>query len=133
MFSLIVRMGRLLRVVPPILWVALATAALIIGLALYQNHRISTLEGERDSAKEAANLAEQQRDTWMASAAERAASLESARLERTAAEAAVRNLQSRVAAQGARYREQRQRIDAAPGTDDAPVAPVLRDALKGLP
>lgn len=124
---------RALAMVPGTVWMAVIAIALSVGGWVINERTIDLISAERDSAKAAANRATEQRDAWMASAAERTAALESTRLERAAAEAAVRDLQQRLADRSERYRAQRRRIGAAPADEDAPVAPVLRDTLESLP
>lgn len=52
--------------------------------------------------------------------------------EKLTAEASAKRLQSALAGIEARHRPSRQRIDTAPVSDDGPLAPVLRDALRAL-
>lgn len=57
---------------------------------------------------------------------------ENLRREKVAAEDSTRALQARLATVDERHAAIRKRINAAPATDDGPLAPVLRETLRAL-
>ena len=70
---------------------------------------------------------------WQAEAERRKQALDQVREDARASEAARRELESRLEQKDAAYQELRQKISAAPESDDGPVAPVLRKTLEDLP
>lgn len=57
---------------------------------------------------------------------------ENLRREKVAAEDSTRALQAKLATVDTRHTAIRKQINAAPATDDGPLAPVLRDTLRAL-
>ncbi|WP_342596330.1 hypothetical protein AAGT95_09525 [Salinicola lusitanus] len=133
MLSLLSRLGGLFKIVPPTLWVALATGALVIGCLLYQQHTIDGLRDDLVDAKQALITAERDRDAWLNVAFQRSRELATEREERAAGETATRELNNQLDTLDERYRPSAERIRQAPTADDAPVAPVLRQAIEDLP
>ncbi|MEX0732860.1 MAG: hypothetical protein WD057_18870 [Aquisalimonadaceae bacterium] len=113
-------------------WVGGGTiaAALLAGAAWIwherQSNRLTEAQGELA-------LVTLSRDAWRLSAAHRGERLALVIAERDASREAVQQLQGRLADMDAAYRAQRRAITDAPAADDGPVAPVLRNALEGLP
>lgn len=70
---------------------------------------------------------------WQAEAERRKQALDQVREDARASEAARRELESRLEKQDAAYDALRQKISAAPESEDGPVAPVLRKTLEDLP
>lgn len=73
------------------------------------------------------------RDDWRRSSKSYEALAEKLTSEKIAADTALRALHVKLNDQQAAYKTLRQAVRAAPKSDDAPVAPVLRSALEGLP
>lgn len=117
------------------LWVWIALAALIAGGGGWVWHRleVAELSASLADAKSDAQQFADERDQWRDRAEQRQQALDRVRLERRAAETAVRQLQDDLADRDAMYRARQQRIAEAPPEDDGPVAPVLRDAIERLP
>lgn len=121
------------RVLP--LWVWIALAALIAGGGGWVWHRleVAELSASLADAKSDAKQYATERDQWRDRAEQRQQALDRVRLERRAAEVAVRQLQDDLADRETTYRARQQRIAEVPPEDDGPVAPVLRDAIERLP
>ncbi|MCG5246865.1 hypothetical protein LPC10_17740 [Methylorubrum sp. B1-46] len=90
-----------------------ALPAAAVALALAGAAYVAHVRTELDAAR-------RERDEAKAEAAGKAAAIE-----------ALEGLSRTRDARAARSRETHRRIQAAPGTDDGPVAPVLRDVLEG--
>lgn len=113
-------------------WVGGGTiAAVLLGGAawIYYQHQANQLT---EAQAEVATLT-LSRDAWRMSSATKSERITLLVEEREAARTSVKQLQRRLAEMGATYRERIRAINAAPEADDGPVAPVLRDALEGLP
>ncbi|RXE49198.1 hypothetical protein [Chromohalobacter israelensis] len=117
------------------LWVWVALAALIAGGGGWVWHRLEVAELDASLADAKANARQyaSERDQWHDLAKQRQQALGRLRLERRAAETAVRQLQDDLADRNSTYRARQQHIADAPPEDDGPVAPVLREALEALP
>lgn len=110
---------------------ALITAVLAVGGWLYHGATTNKLRAEAADTRLEAMVTN--RDAWRALAehgVDRIAHLEA---ERRHAEAAVQQLQVRLADREVETRARTARIRAAPPEDDGPVARVLADAIEALP
>ncbi|WP_286694994.1 hypothetical protein [Spongiibacter sp. UBA1325] len=106
---------------------ALAVAvALLIATLLYHAWRTGQLQHLLQTS-----LSE--RSQWQQLATAEKARADRLAKQQQAANAAVQTLQAELANTDARYRSLQQRIANAPASDNGAVAPVLRQALEGLP
>lgn len=115
----------------PVIIRVLGWAILLLSLAggagwLYHKYQIGSLKYDLRSV-------EADRDYWQATAVENKALLAAERAERIAIIEAIRNLRSEIAGVDQRYQALQHKIRDSPPADDGPVAPVLRQALDGLP
>ena len=133
MLSLLSRLGGLLKVVPFKAWLALAIVAALVGGVWWHLHQVEALRDGLDDAKQATKTAERDRDAWMNTAFQRTRELATEREERAAGETATREMNNDLDTLDERYRPAIDRIRQAPESDDAPVAPVLRQAIEALP
>ncbi|WP_085919076.1 hypothetical protein [Halomonas sp. CSM-2] len=122
-----------LKLVPGKVWMAVLALGLTIVGWFINEHRIDTLQAERDSALDGLQRANELVTEWRGVSEQLGTNLNNARRERAEAEEAVKALQAELIEQAADYQPIRQRIEDAPDTDDGPVAPVLRDTLERLP
>ncbi|WIX34945.1 hypothetical protein QO259_10005 [Salinicola sp. JS01] len=133
MLSLLSRLGGLLAAVPFKAWLAAAIVVALAGGVWWHLHQVDGLRDDLADAKQAAKDAERDRDAWMNTAFQRTRELNLERQERAAGETATRALNAQLDTLDQRYLPLRERIELAPDTDDAPVAPVLRQAIEDLP
>lgn len=133
MLSLLSRAGGLLKAVPFKAWLAMALIAALAGGAWWHLHQVDGLRDDLANAKQATKNAERDRDAWMNTAFQRTRELNLEREERAAGEIATRELNNDLDTLDQRYLSSAERIRQAPETDDAPVAPVLRQAIEELP
>ncbi|OLO06863.1 hypothetical protein BTW08_15320 [Salinicola sp. MH3R3-1] len=127
------RAGGLLKAVPFKAWLALAIVAALSGGVCWHLHKVDALRDELTGAKEATKTAKRDRDAWLNVAFQRTRELNMEREERAAGETATRELNSDLDTLDQRYRPLVDRIQQAPASEDAPVAPVLRQAIEDLP
>lgn len=133
MLSLLSRLGGLLKAVPFKAWLAVAIVAALAGGVWWHLHQVDGLRDDLADAKQATKNVERDRDAWMNTAFQRTRELKLEREERAAGEAATRELNNDLNTLDERYRPSAERIRQAPESDDAPVAPVLRQAIEDLP
>lgn len=133
MLSILMRAGGLLKAVPFKAWLALAIVAALSGGIWWHLHQVDALRDDLGDAKQATKTAEQDRDAWLNFAFQRARELAMERADRAAGETATRELNNDLDALDGRYKPSIDRIRQAPKTDDASVAPVLRQAIEDLP
>ncbi|MDT8428508.1 MAG: hypothetical protein RQ757_07050 [Pseudomonadales bacterium] len=111
-----------------------AILSIVLGGAVwfYGQWRAGKLEGVINTQQATLTATIQSRDEWRAAAEASAARLQRMEAIEAAARESVSRLQAELAAQDAAGAVQEQRIEAAPESDDGPVAPVLRDTLSEL-
>lgn len=109
-----------------------AVLALLLGIGA-QYLVLADLRHKLGSAKSDAKTFAEERDSWIAVADRRTQDLKAQHQRSEQAEQAVRQLQDRVAELEESYQSIRRQVREAPASDDAPVAPVLRQALEQLP
>lgn len=117
-------------------WLGAGTlAAVLLGGAgyLYHDWQTGRMQGQIQAIEAQLERLRVNRDEWRASAESWRARADTLEVERDAAQAAQRALQETLARQAEDYAPARERVRSAPEADDAPVAPVLRDALEALP
>ncbi|WIX31234.1 hypothetical protein QO259_10345 [Salinicola sp. JS01] len=121
------------RMMPMQVWIALLALVLSIGGWIVNRYTIDKVRAQRDQAIALAEKASSARDAWMNVAFQRTRELNLEREERAAGETATRELNNDLDTLDERYRPSAERIRLAPESDDAPVAPVLRQAIEDLP
>lgn len=117
-------------------WLGGGTVAALIALGagwLWHDWQTGRLEARLAEARGETVELRASLNEWQAAAERRGAELVRARREAEAARAAVEQLEAELARQEVAYDSLREQIRSAPPEDDGPVAPVLRDALEGLP
>jgi hypothetical protein len=129
----LIRIGGLLKAVPFKAWLALAIVGSLSGGIWWHLNAVDDLRDDLADAKQATKKTERDRDAWMNTAFQRTRELTMERRERAAGETATRELKSDLDALDERYRPSVERIRQATESDDAPVAPVLRQAIEDLP
>lgn len=100
--------------------------ALLVGTLLYHAWRTGQLQHLLQASQT-------ERSQWQQLATAEKARADRLAAQQQAASAAVQALQAELASADARYRSLKQRIANAPASDNGAVAPVLRQALEGLP
>ncbi|MDO0944641.1 hypothetical protein [Chromohalobacter israelensis] len=124
---------KLFKLLPSSVWLIGGLVVAVAGGWLQYRAEVAELSASLADAKSDAKQYADERDQWRDRAEQRQQALDRVRLERRAAETAVRQLQDDLADRDAMYRARQQRIAEAPPEDDGPVAPVLREAIERLP
>lgn len=117
-------------------WLGAGTlAAVLLGGAgyLYHDWQTGRMQSQIQAVEAELERLRVNRDEWRASAEGWRVRADTLEAERDAAQAAQRALQEALERQAEDYTPARERVRSAPVIDDAPVAPVLRDALEALP
>ncbi|CAA0103374.1 hypothetical protein [Zhongshania aliphaticivorans] len=124
----------MLRIVGAVLGNSTAVAILLaIGAVLYHGWRTGSLQDLLQAKDQKVGSLIAERDHWRDAALAYQSRADKQESLREAANESVRNLQKVLAERERSYTLQQQTISDSPPRDDGPVAPVLRNAIEGLP
>lgn len=126
-------LSALSRLIPTWVWAAILGLATAGGLGWYGLNTWEARVEQRQALEQQLEAMTENRDRWQARNQDAREQLADERRRARQAEAAVIELQQALEARETRYRDVRQRAQAAPEEDDGPLSPVLRQALEDLP